>query len=111
MSINRVSLSGFGTKPKVTVDYPSSVGSYSTKNIVLSVEAPYDTREGIYSGKVNIDTGIAGSADVSASIEIKYGIGLDVSPISKDLKRVEIYTEEKDVKVTLKEFNLLRRKR
>ena len=103
MSINRVSLNGFSSKPKVTVDYPSSVGGYSTKNIVLSVEAPYDTREGTYSGKVNIDAGSAGSADVSASIKIEYGIGLDVSPISKDLKRVEIYTEEKDVKVTLKE--------
>lgn len=103
MSINRVSLSGFGTKPQVTVDYPSSVGGYSTENIVLSVEAPYDTREGTYSGKVNIDAGSAGSADVSASIEIKYGVRLEVSPTSKDLKRVEIYTEEKDVKVNLKE--------
>ncbi len=103
MSINRVSLSGFSSKPKVTVDYPSSVGSYSTKNIVLSVEAPYDTREGTYSGKVDIDAGSAGSADVSASIEIKYGVGLEVSPTSKNFGGVEIFTEERDVKLTLRE--------
>lgn len=103
MNINRVSLSGFSSKPKVTVDYPSSVGSYSTKNIALSIEAPYDTREGTYSGKVDIDAGSAGSADVSVSIKIKYGVGLEVSPTSKNFGGVEIFTEERDVKLTLRE--------
>jgi len=103
MNVNRVSLSGFTSKPKVTVDYPSSVGGYSTKNIVLSIKAPYDTREGTYSGKVHIDTGSAGSADVSVSIGIKYGVRLEVSPTRKNFGGVEIFTEERDVKVTLKE--------
>jgi hypothetical protein len=103
MGINRVSLSGFGTKPEVTIDYPRSVGGYSSKNIVLTVKAPYDTREGTYTGKVHIDAGNAGSEDVSVSIKIEYGVGLRVSPTSKDFGGVEIYNEEKDVKVTVRE--------
>lgn len=103
MSVERVSISGFGDLKVRVKSKPSSVGGYSRSNIILSVEAPYDTKERSYAGKVHVDCGEAGSDDASVTIKVEHGVALSVSPASINFGGVEILTEEKEQKVTLSE--------
>lgn len=103
MSVERVSISGFGDLNVRVKSKPSRVGGYSRSNIILSVEAPYDTEERSYTGKVHVDCGEAGSDYVSVTIKVEHGVALSVSPASINFGGVEILTEEKEQKVTLSE--------
>ncbi|MCK4244051.1 MAG: hypothetical protein KAX20_00320 [Candidatus Omnitrophica bacterium] len=103
MSVKDVSKSGFGDLNVRVKSKPSSVGGYSCSNIILSVEAPYDTEERSYAGKVHVDCGEAGSGYASVTIKIEQVVSLYVSPTTIDFNGVEILTEEKEMKVTLSE--------
>ena len=103
MSVKDVSKSGFGDLKVRVKSKPSSVGGYSRSNIILSVEAPYDTEERSYAGKVHVDCGEAGSGYASVTIKIEQRVSLYVSPTTIDFDGVEILTEEKEMKVTLSE--------
>ena len=103
MSIERVSISGFGDLNVRVKSKPSSVGGYGCNNIILSVEAPYDTEERSYTGNVHVDCGEAGSDDTSVTIKIEHKVSLYVSPTTMGFSGVEILTEEKEMKVTLSE--------
>jgi hypothetical protein len=103
MVITRVYLSGFSGLDVRLTSNPSRVRGYSSSNIVLSVEAPYSTKEGSYTGTVLVDCGDAGAEDARVTIQIEHGVKLVVSPTRMDFGGVEILTEEKEQKVTLRE--------
>ncbi|MFQ6063838.1 MAG: hypothetical protein ACE5J9_11810, partial [Methanosarcinales archaeon] len=61
-----------------------------TKNVKLTVNAPYDTPEGIYNGKILVDAGSAGSDYSEITIKIEWGVEVSINPLRIDFESVEV---------------------
>lgn len=61
-----------------------------TKEVKLTVNAPYDTPEGIYNGKILVDAGSAGSDYSEITIKIEWGVEVSISPLKIDFESVEV---------------------
>ncbi|MFQ6119710.1 MAG: hypothetical protein ACE5KE_07470, partial [Methanosarcinales archaeon] len=61
-----------------------------TKNVKLTVNAPYDTSEGIYNGKILVDAGSAGSDYSEITIKIEWGVEVSINPLKIDFESVEV---------------------
>lgn len=74
-----------------------------TKEVILTVNAPYDTPEGIYNGKILVDAGSAGSDYSEITIKIEWGVEVSISPLKIDFESVEV-KKSKSIAVNIQEL-------
>ncbi len=89
------------------VNPSGSVSGKSSENIKLRVVAPFDAREGTYSGKLAINAGVAGSGSMDITVVIIWPVDFTISTAAIDFGTIELQErgyETKSENITLTEF-------